>query len=146
MWQPQALPHLVADMDRSGLAGIFLAYLVRMDGHQVLAARGLPDPGRDLGDQRVLRLQASLPRQRRLDLAHQAWPLALEPRREVAQRADRPLPGPLGRGDGLDHQVVGVGLVLVALSRLADEHRASISETLEPLTSSLFPVIGTRLT
>src|SRR5947209_11660799 len=100
-----------------------------MHGHDVPAARRAADSDHKLGDQRVLPFQRGLTQEGGLDSADQARPLAFGPRRQTTQRANRPLPRPLRCGHRLHQQIVGVGPVLVPLGGLADEHKASISET-----------------
>src|SRR5262245_48053004 len=133
----------MADMDGSGHAGLLQAHLIRVHRHDLDALAGHPLPGRsdpadELVDERIRTFQGDLSLQRRLDSIHQAEPLAARPRREVPERADRPLTRALRRAHRLHQQVVGVSAVLVSLDRLADEHGDLYSRNPVATFSSLF--------
>src|ERR1700694_1799974 len=134
---PEALPELVADMDRASLAvlpgrdprrvaldqssGTGRRRSRRAAALTVLSPRS--HPTNDVGDLAILRVQQiALTDQRILDLARELQPFLGRPWTEVAKRADRLLARSLRGQDGLDQHIVDVRLALVGPGRFPDVH------------------------
>jgi len=138
--KPQALPELVANMDRTRFPMVLGRNPRRIDLDQsatrrqrrrlimdavIRAAPGAarPHSANDVGDLAVVRIeQIALAHQRVLDLAGELQPLLARSWAQITKRANRPLAGSLRRLDRFHQQVIRVSPALVGPRRLADVH------------------------
>src|ERR1700674_4625848 len=138
----EAVPELMADMNRAGLALALGGDARRIDFDQRAAAgrqrrrrrRALPaaalfvaaprpHPQDDVGDFAVISIeQMALTDEGVLDLACEFDPRLARPRPQIAERTDRLLSRSLRRVDGLDQHVIDVRPAAVGPNRFADVH------------------------
>ncbi len=132
--EPQLPPHLVADMHRARLPGLFHCDLVGIDRQaEVDRRRGLRGRGTDAAcpadllskslagrirsGKRGLALQAGF------EAVGQIQPLLRGCGGQAAKRADDALAGALGGGHRFHQEIVGVRFTLVPFGGLPDIHR-----------------------
>ena len=137
----EAVPELMADMDRTGLAVALGGDARGIDFDQRAAAgrprrrrRALPaaalfvaaprpHPMNDVGDFALIAVeQTALTEEGVFDLAREFDPRLARPRAQIAERTNRLLSRSLRGVDGLDQHVIGVRPAVVGANRFADVH------------------------
>ena len=127
--QRERLPHLMPHVDGADFPGVFGVDLVSVNRDHVAAGRVMA--GRpQLRGERVnggIRDECRLPAERGRELLREGVPLLFGRRGERAERADRAVTRAVRGGDGLDEEMIDIGLAAHPSGRALDEHAPAIS-------------------
>ena len=124
----QLLPDLMPRVHRAGLPRLLHVDAIRIDrdgrsrSGDAGARQALSHLRREIFDRHRGFWEGPLSLQRGLELVCQREPRVGRCRLEAPQRTDGALAGAVGRVDGFDEQMIGVGFLLVAARRFADIH------------------------